>query len=61
MFETLHHLVGLPFATEASLVAHAADLQSEELFLQASTGDRQAQQRLVELEFAYRVWAYAKH
>jgi hypothetical protein len=61
MIEALHCLLGLPFATEANVIARAADLQSEELFLQASAGDRHAQRMLVELEFAYRVWAYAKH
>jgi len=61
MIEALHHLVGLPLATEARMIARAADLQSESLFIQASTGDRQAQRKLVELEFAYRVWIYAKH
>lgn len=61
MIDALHLLVGLPFGAEAHLIAHAADLQSESLFIKAGTGDQRAQQELVELEFAYRVWAYSDH
>lgn len=60
MIEALHNLVGLPSSTDARLIARAADEQSESLFLKASMGNRLAQQELAELEFAYRVWAYAK-
>jgi len=59
MINTLNEIVGLPFGTAANEIARAADHHSETLFSRASGGDRTAQRELVELQFAYRVWAYA--
>ena len=60
MIHALHEIVGLPSAASSAAIAHAADRHSEELFSLASDGDSGAQRELVELQFAYLVWAYAR-
>jgi hypothetical protein len=60
MMLTLHEIVGLPSAASSTAIAQAADRHSEELFSRASGGDPGAQRALVELQFAYLVWAYAR-
>ena len=57
---TLPEIVGLPAGASAVTIAHAAERHSDDLFIRASSGDNWAQHALVELQFAYRVWAYAK-
>jgi hypothetical protein len=60
MIPALHEIVGLSPATSVTEIAHAADQHSETLFSRASGGDSDAQRALIELQFAYLVWAYAK-
>jgi len=60
VIDALHDLVGLPSDTHARVIARAAEAQSESLFIEAATGNRLAQKELAELEFAYRVWVYAR-
>ena len=59
MIHALHDIVGLPSATSSPEIAHATDLRSKALFNRASNGDSDAQRALVELQYAYLVWAYA--
>ncbi len=59
MIHALHEIVGLPSATAPMEIAHAADRHSTTLFSRASGGDSDAQRALIELQFAYLVWAYA--
>jgi hypothetical protein len=58
MSQALHEIVGLSSAASSAVIADAADWYSEELFSLASGGDVYAQRALVELRFAYLVWAY---
>lgn len=60
MMRTLQEIVGLPESAPALTIAHAADRHSDDLFSRASSGDTQAQRAVVELQFAYRIWAYAR-
>jgi hypothetical protein len=60
MSQALHEIVGLSSAASSAVIADAADWYSEELFSLASGGDSNAQRVLVELQFAYLVWAYAR-
>lgn len=60
MIHALHEIVGMPSAASSAAIAHAADRHSEELFSLASDGDSGARRALVELQFAYLVWAYAR-
>ena len=59
MLQTLNEIVDLPANTSVVAIALAADRHSEDLFSRASGGDASAQRALVELQFAYLVWAYA--
>ena len=60
MMRTIYEIVGLPTGASAVAIAHAADRHSDDLFSRASNGDTQAQRAVVELHYAYRIWAYAK-
>jgi hypothetical protein len=60
MVRTLPEIVGLSSATTSTEIAQAADRHSEALFSRASEGDFRAQRALVELKYAYLVWAYAR-
>jgi hypothetical protein len=60
MIQRLHEIVGMPSAATSTAIAQAADRYSENLFSRATGGDSTARRALIELKFAYLVWAYAK-
>ena len=59
MIATLTEIIGLPSDAGPAEIALTADRHSESLQIFAAEGDALARRELVELQFAYRVWAYA--
>jgi hypothetical protein len=59
MIHTLTEIVGLPNDTAVNDIARAADQRSEKLMTLASGGDATARRELIELQIAYRIWAYS--
>ena len=60
MIQKLHEIVGMPSAAAPVMIAQAADRYYEKLFSRATGGDSTARRAVIELKFAYLVWAYAK-
>ena len=60
MTKSLHEIVGLPSGSSALEIAHAASQHTQVLFRQAAGGNFRAQRELVELQYAYLVWAYGR-
>ena len=60
MLRALNEIVGLPHTTSVADLAVAVDRYCQQLFAKSSGGDMLAQRELIELQYAYLIWAYAE-